>query len=52
MIRPKIVFRLVHISWVLVLHGLDEIVLKTHLFRPIRYLVIFSPYGNLEARQA
>jgi len=24
-------------------HGLDEIVLKTHLFRPIRYLAIFSP---------
>ncbi len=44
MIHPKIVFRLIHISWVLVLHGLDEIVLKTHLFRPIRYLVIFSPY--------
>lgn len=44
MIHPKIVFRLIHISWVLVLHGLDEIVLKTHLFRPIRYLAIFSPY--------
>ncbi|MEI6708416.1 MAG: ubiquinone biosynthesis regulatory protein kinase UbiB [Methylococcales bacterium] len=44
MIRPKIVFRLIHISWVLVLHGLDEIVLKTHLFRPIRYLAFFSPY--------
>ena len=24
-------------------HGLDEIVLKTHLFRPIRYLAFFSP---------
>jgi len=24
-------------------HGLDEIVLKTHLFRPIRFLAIFSP---------
>lgn len=44
MIHPKIVFRLIHISWVLILHGLDEIVLKTHLFRPIRYLAIFSPY--------
>jgi ubiquinone biosynthesis protein len=43
-IHPKIVFRLIHISWVLVLHGLDEIVLKTHLFRPIRYLAFFSPY--------
>lgn len=44
MIRPKIVFRLIHISWVLVFHGLDELVLKTHLFTPIRYLIIFSPY--------
>jgi ubiquinone biosynthesis protein len=43
-IHPRIVFRLIHISWVLVRHGLDEIVLKTHLFRPIRYLVLFSPY--------
>ena len=25
-------------------HGLDELVLKTHLFRPFRYLAIFSPY--------
>jgi ubiquinone biosynthesis protein len=43
-IHPRIVFRLIHISWVLVLHGLDEIVLETHLFRPIRYLAFFSPY--------
>ncbi len=27
----------------LVSHGLDEIVFKTHLFRSIRYLAIFSP---------
>ncbi|MBS3951948.1 MAG: ubiquinone biosynthesis regulatory protein kinase UbiB [Methylomicrobium sp.] len=43
MIRPKILLRLIHINWVLVYHGLDEIVLKTHLFRPIRYLVYLSP---------
>ena len=35
--------RLVHINWVMMYHGLDEIVLKTHLFRPIRYLAVFSP---------
>ena len=35
--------RLIHINWVMMYHGLDEIVLKTHLFRPIRYLAIFSP---------
>jgi ubiquinone biosynthesis protein len=35
--------RLIHINWVMIFHGLDEIVLKTHLFRPIRYLAFFSP---------
>lgn len=44
MIRLKIILRLIHIQWVLLFHGLDEIVLKTHLFRPIRYLAALSPY--------
>ena len=43
MIRPKLILRLIHINWVLVLHGLDEIVLKTHLFRPVRYLAFVTP---------
>ncbi len=43
MFYPRIIFRLIHINWVLVSHGLDEIVFKTHLFRPIRYLAVFSP---------
>ncbi|MCX7095456.1 MAG: ubiquinone biosynthesis regulatory protein kinase UbiB [Methylobacter sp.] len=43
MIRPKLLLRLIHINWVLVFHGLDEIVLKTHLFRPVRYLAALSP---------
>jgi ubiquinone biosynthesis protein len=42
-IRPKIILRLIHINWVMMFYGLDEIVLKTHLFRPIRYLVYLSP---------
>jgi ubiquinone biosynthesis protein len=42
-IRPKILFRLIHINWVMMFHGLDEIVLKTHLFRPIRHLAYLSP---------
>jgi ubiquinone biosynthesis protein len=42
-IRPKTLMRLIHINWVMMFHGLDEIVLKTHLFRPIRYLAYFSP---------
>ena len=43
MIRPKILYRLLHINWVLMYHGLDEIVLKTNLFRPIRYLAFITP---------
>lgn len=43
MIRPHILLRLIHINWVMMTHGLDEIILKTHLFRPIRFLALFSP---------
>ena len=42
MINPKLLARLLHINWVLISHGLDEVVEKTHLFRPLRYLVQFS----------
>ena len=44
MISPKTLFRLIHINWILMRHGLDEIVLKTHLFRPVRLLAELSPY--------
>lgn len=50
MISPKTLIRLVHINWVLVFHGLDELVLKTHLFRPIRFLAALSPYYWLRRR--
>lgn len=36
--------RLSYISWILVRHGLDELILATHLFRPFRYLQIFMPW--------
>jgi len=49
-IRPKLVLRLIHINWVLVTHGLDEIVLKTHLFRPVRYLAFITPSYWLKAK--
>jgi ubiquinone biosynthesis protein len=51
-IRPKILLRLIHINWVLVFHGLDEIVLKTHLFRPVRFLAVFSPNYWLKRQTA
>lgn len=36
-------YRLGCIAFVLLKHGLDEIVLETHLFRPLRFFVFFSP---------
>ncbi len=46
--RLKIIFRLVHIHWVLLRHGLDELALQTPFFRPVRYFAIFSPYARLK----
>ncbi|MBS3964896.1 MAG: ubiquinone biosynthesis regulatory protein kinase UbiB [Methylomonas sp.] len=43
MLRLKVLMRLIHINWVMMSHGLDEIILKTHLFRPIRFLAVFVP---------
>ncbi len=37
--------RLVHINRVLVRHGLDEIILATHLFRPLRFLIHLLPWN-------
>ncbi len=44
MIRPSDALRLFHINWVLLRHGLDEVVLATHLFRPLRFLTYLSPW--------
>src|SRR5215467_1005829 len=44
-------FRLFHISYVLIKHGLDDIVLATHLFRPLRFILFFSPYRFSRQRQ-
>ncbi len=43
MIRPRNLFRLLHIHRVLMEHGLDEIVEATHLFRPLRILGYLNP---------
>jgi ubiquinone biosynthesis protein len=52
--HPKLILRLLHINWILVTHGLDDLILKTHFFRPLRYFGIFSPnfwrQNKLEAR--
>jgi len=44
MIKTSQVFRLLTINYVLMKHGLDEIILATHLFRPVRFLIYLSPW--------
>jgi len=44
MIPVRESLRVVHITWVLMRHGLDEFILAAHLFRPIRFLRYLSPY--------
>ena len=51
MIRPAQIVRLVHINFVLVRHGLDEIILATHLFRPFRFLYYIAPWNWLPRKR-
>ena len=37
-------FRLLFISWVLLRHGLDDLILASHLFRPVRWVRYFLPW--------
>jgi len=43
MIRPGQFIRLLRINFVLMRHGLDDIVFATHLFRPFRFLIYLNP---------
>ncbi|HEX6550240.1 MAG TPA: ubiquinone biosynthesis regulatory protein kinase UbiB [Gammaproteobacteria bacterium] len=52
MITPRQTLRLMRINFVLVRHGLDEIVLATHIFRPVRFLIYLSPFYWLRSRDA
>lgn len=40
----RLIFRLLVIQRVLVRHGLDELISSTHLFRPVRFLFLLSPW--------
>jgi ubiquinone biosynthesis protein len=51
MIRPAQIIRLAHINLVLVRHGLDEIILATHLFRPFRILYYLAPWNWLPRKR-
>ena len=44
MIHLSEAVRLLHINWILLRHGLDEVILATHLFRPIRFILYLSPW--------
>ena len=44
MIRIGHLFRLTRIQWVMLRHGMDDIVLALPLFRPLRFLVVFMPW--------
>jgi ubiquinone biosynthesis protein len=49
--RFRVATRLLHIQRVLVRHGLDEIILATHLFRPLRFAFYLSPATWFERRK-
>ena len=36
--------RILHINRILLRHGLDEVILQAHLFRPIRFILYLSPW--------
>ena len=44
-IKPSQIFRLLHINRILVKHGLDEVVLEMHLFRPFRFMLYLLPWN-------
>jgi ubiquinone biosynthesis protein len=49
--RLRVIARLLQIQRVLVRHGLDEIILATHLFRPLRFAFYLSPATWFERRR-
>jgi len=51
LIRIGQFLRLLHINRILVRHGLDEIILATHLFRPVRFLLYLLPWYWLRGTQ-
>ena len=41
--KLRVLSRLLQIQRVLVRHGLDDVILATHLFRPLRFAFLLSP---------
>jgi ubiquinone biosynthesis protein len=50
-IRPGQALRLIYISWTLMRHGLDDLILATHLFRPLRFLRWFMWWRLLHNKE-
>jgi ubiquinone biosynthesis protein len=49
--KLQVMARLIQIQRVLVRHGLDEFVRETHLYRPLRFVFLASPWTWLERRK-
>lgn len=45
MLRPTQLVRLLHINIVLFKHGLDDLILAMHLFRPVRWVLYLLPWN-------
>lgn len=43
MVRPSQLLRLLRINYVLMKHGLDDIIFEIHLFRPFRFVLLLNP---------
>jgi len=50
-VKLRVLARLIEIQKVLVRHGLDEFVRATHLYRPLRFLFLLSPWTWAVRRQ-
>ena len=44
-LSPGQFVRMLYINWVLMKHGLDDIIFTTHLFRPFRFLIYLLPWN-------
>ncbi len=51
LLGPGQIWRVLYINLVLMRHGLDEVILATHLFRPFRFLLYLAPWNWLRRRQ-
>jgi len=45
LLTPGQFIRMLRINWVLMLHGLDDIIFTTHLFRPFRIVIYIFPWN-------